>query len=58
MNKKIAFYAPPFPGMKSYYEMIDEKSVVIGEDRFYSILTENPFEFGEKWRDNKLYILQ
>ena len=43
---------------ESYYEMIDEKSVVIGEDRFYSILTENPFEFGEKWRDNKLYILQ
>ncbi len=23
MNKKIAFYAPPFPGMKSYYDVID-----------------------------------
>ena len=41
-----------------YYADIDGTAVSISEEDFQKLLSENPFEFGQSWKENKLYLLK
>ncbi len=42
----------------NYYETVDGDSVTIDKARFDELLSEYPFEFGETWADNTMYLLK
>ena len=41
-----------------YYADIDGTAVSISEEDFQKLLSENPFEFGQSWKENKMYLLK
>ncbi len=43
---------------KEYFELVEDNLITINEERFSNLLSDNPFEFGDSWHDNKLYKLK
>lgn len=41
-----------------YYADIDGVTVSISKEDFQKLLSENPFEFGQSWKDNKMYLVK